>query len=247
MKRSLLVFLAACLFWVKGAAQTISNVDLTKVYSAIEDDASPFYYPPLLERYLANDSMLTFLDYHHLYYGYTKHPDYLPYGRGVGEMAAVRMMEEGRLNEARELLLSEYRKSPFNLNLLFRLGSLADLQQNPTEARMWLMKFSGLLRTILSSGDGRTEETAWVIITTQDEYPIMGILGLESAGQGLLKSKYDVQTLKTPNDLETEKLYFNIEMPVEHMSKAYQRELAESDTPAKPKKVNKTKTLGVNQ
>ncbi|WP_207432938.1 DUF4919 domain-containing protein [Sabulibacter ruber] len=247
MKRSLLLALVVCLFSLRSMGQTLSNVDLTKVYNAIEDEASPFYYPALLERYMANDTMLTLFDYHHLYYGYTKQDGYTPFANGPGEMVAMKLLESGREEEARQLLLSELKKSPFSLNMIFRLGSIADMQQKPAEARMWLLKFEGLLRTILQSGDGRSEETAWVVISAQDEYPVMGILGLESAGQGLLKSKYDVQTLKTPNEMETEKLYFNIEMPIEHMAKNYRRELAEADKPVRTKKVNKSKTLGVNQ
>ncbi|MFB9865291.1 DUF4919 domain-containing protein [Rufibacter immobilis] len=227
-------------------SQTISNVDLTKVYSAIEDKDSPFYYPHLLERYMANDSMLTFFDFHHLYYGYTKQPGYTPYGRGMGELAAMKMVEQGRLDEAKELLLQEYAQSPFSLNIIFRLGSLADMRQEPAEARMWLLKFSGLLRTILDSGDGRSEESAWVVISAQDEYPILGMLGLEPTSQGLVKQKFDVQTLRTPNELEAEKLYFNIEMPVEHMTKSYTKEVIEADSPVRLRKVNKSKSLGIN-
>jgi hypothetical protein len=246
MKRSLLALALVCLFSVRGMSQNISSLDLTKVYQAIEDKDSPFYYPALLKRYMANDTMLTLFEYHYLYYGFTKQPNYKPYG-GPGELAALQLVEKGRLEEARQLLLSEFKKAPFSLSLIFRLGSVADMQQKPAEARMWLLKFDGLLLTIIDSGDGRSEETAWVVISQQDELPVMGILGLESQGQGLLESKYDVQMLVTPNKLESDKLYFNLQVPIEHMSKSHRQEIAEADKPDRLKRVKKTKAIGVHQ
>ncbi|WP_192825134.1 DUF4919 domain-containing protein [Rufibacter sp. LB8] len=227
-------------------AQNVSSIDLTKVYQAIEDKDSPFYYPPLLQRYLANDTMLTLFDYHHLYYGFTKQPHYKPIA-GPGELAALQLIEQGKLEEARQLLLTEYQKAPFSLSILFRLGSLADMQEKSAEARLWLLKFDGLLRTIIDSGDGRSEETAWVVISAQDEVPVMGILGLEAVEQGLVKSKYDVQTLTTPNNLESDKLYFNLEVPINHLSNHYKKEQTAADKPDRLKRVRKSKAIGSNQ
>ncbi|MBA9078839.1 MULTISPECIES: DUF4919 domain-containing protein [Rufibacter] len=227
-------------------AQTISNVDLTKVYSGIADEASPFFYPPLLERYKAHDSSLTVFDYHYLYYGYTKQDGYNPYARGEGEKVAMQMVDEGKLEEARLVLLTEFEENPFNMNVIFRLGSLADMQQKPAEARQWLLKFDGLLRTILQSGDGQSEETALVVIAPQDEYPIMGVLGLETTGQGLVKNKYDVQKLKTPNEMESEKLYFNIEMPFGHMARTFTQKIVKAESRPKPVKAKKMRGTAGN-
>lgn len=201
-----------------ATAQLLSNVDFTRVHAAIADEASPFFYPKLLKRYLAHDSSLTLYDYHHLYYGYPKQAGYNPYARKTEEMVAMALLEEGKPDEARAALLAAFAENPFSLSVLFRLGSLADRQQKHPEARQWLLKFDGLLRTILQSGDGRTEETALVVIAPQDEYPIMGVLGLEPVGQGLVKNKYDVQQLKTPNQMERDKLFFNIEVPYGRMA-----------------------------
>ncbi|MGV3540940.1 MAG: DUF4919 domain-containing protein [Rufibacter sp.] len=221
MKKVLLLSLALCLFLGTASAQTLSNVDFTKVYAAIEDQASPFYYPTLLERYLAHDSMLTVFDYHHLYYGYPKQAGYNPYARSAGEQEARKLLDAGQLDQAKQVLLSEFKRHPFNLGLIFVLGSIADQQQNTPEARQWMLKFDGLLRTIIQSGDGKSEESAWVVIAAQDEYPVMGVLGLEPKGQALLKGKYDRQTLQTPNRLESDELFFNIEIPYGHLAKAF--------------------------
>jgi hypothetical protein len=43
----------------------------------------------------------------------------------------------------------------------------------------------GLARSIIASGDGRSPETAMVVIDIQEEYDVMGVLGLRSSRQGL--------------------------------------------------------------
>jgi len=72
------------------------------------------------------------------------------------------------------------------------------------------------LDSIFSSGDGRSEKTAWTVYRVADEYVVMGVLGFELEMQALKESggrSYDVMTCTT----ETKKkvtVYFDI---TEHM------------------------------
>ena len=74
----------------------------------------------------------------------------------------------------------------------------------------------GLFRSIVNSGDGRTPETAFVVINTEEEYDVIGLSGWQPGRQGLQhkgEKSFDVMTVKTSDSGETRTLYFDITIP----------------------------------
>jgi hypothetical protein len=74
----------------------------------------------------------------------------------------------------------------------------------------------GLLQSVLRSGDGRTPETAFVVINVAEEYAVLGSLGLELRTQALLAHKGHRFDEMRAHDSRTGKettLYFNIDLP----------------------------------
>jgi hypothetical protein len=70
------------------------------------------------------------------------------------------------------------------------------------------------LDSILSSGDGRSHETAFVVIDISEEYDVLRRLGLQPAGQRLSFHKSgicDVLTVITPQTGDSSELYFRLE------------------------------------
>ncbi|MFZ6007696.1 MAG: DUF4919 domain-containing protein [Nitrospirota bacterium] len=58
---------------------------------------------------------------------------------------------------------------------------------------------SGLVDSILDSGDGKTPETAFIVIETGEEYTLLGMIGFEVVRQSLIKSNghsYDKMEVK---------------------------------------------------
>jgi hypothetical protein len=49
----------------------------------------------------------------------------------------------------------------------------------------------GLLASILRSGDGKTEETAWVVISVAEEYAVLHAFGLRRRSQALIAGRLD--------------------------------------------------------
>ncbi|MGB9408591.1 MAG: DUF4919 domain-containing protein [Terracidiphilus sp.] len=79
--------------------------------------------------------------------------------------------------------------------------------------------FRGLVNSIRDSGDGKSPETAWVVITVHEEYVILRILGFTPAGQSLLNKdghSYDVMKVKNAKDGTEQTFYFNVDIPFKH-------------------------------
>ncbi len=82
----------------------------------------------------------------------------------------------------------------------------------------------GLIQAIFQTGDGKTAETAWQVLTVHEEYVVLGVLGLQPGSQSLVhkgKHSYDVLEPTDPKTHEKVTLYFNIDKPMEHMSKLF--------------------------
>lgn len=208
-----LVFLVLC----EASAQEISRINLPLIFETTSNPQSAYYYPSLLRRYQAHDSTMTSVDYSHLYYGYVQQPGYRPQPNTLtGEMLA-QLMEQRKYPEAKQLLSAELEKNPVSLCLTYHMAQLAYMQQDFKEERKWLTKFEGLVQAVLESGDGLSENTALVVISPQDEVPVLKILGLTPKASAVtVASRYDLHPLSTPNELEAEKLYFSVEIPQQY-------------------------------
>jgi hypothetical protein len=67
--------------------------------------------------------------------------------------------------------------------------------------------YNGLVDSVLASGDGKTAETAFVVISVGEEYALLRAMGLESKGQTLLDGGIDALTVEGESGSET--IYFN--------------------------------------
>ncbi|HME57012.1 MAG TPA: DUF4919 domain-containing protein [Terracidiphilus sp.] len=79
--------------------------------------------------------------------------------------------------------------------------------------------FRGLINSIRSSGDGKSMETAWVVITVHEEYVVLRVLGFRPSGQSLVNQNghaYDVMKVKRVEDGTEQTFYFNVDIPFKH-------------------------------
>lgn len=74
----------------------------------------------------------------------------------------------------------------------------------------------GLIKSILKSGDGKSQETAFVVISTDEEYVILRVFGLMPGTQSLQSANghhYDRLDAVDPKTNQKVTLYFNIDRP----------------------------------
>jgi hypothetical protein len=79
--------------------------------------------------------------------------------------------------------------------------------------------FRGLVASILSSGDGKSMEKAWVVINTHEEYVVFRVLGYRPGDQSLVHKdghSYDVMKVKNVDDGTDATFYFNVDIPMKH-------------------------------
>lgn len=74
----------------------------------------------------------------------------------------------------------------------------------------------GLLRVVMSKGDGLSPETAWEVIDIIEEYAVMRALNVTPRGQALLGAatagpKVDVMTVLDNGTQQERKIYFNVD------------------------------------
>ncbi|HWX53362.1 MAG TPA: DUF4919 domain-containing protein [Verrucomicrobiae bacterium] len=79
--------------------------------------------------------------------------------------------------------------------------------------------FAGLFKSIIGSGDGKSPATAYVVISTHEEYVVLNVMGLTPGTQSLIHDgghSYDRMEVKDRKTNETVTLYFNVDIPFKH-------------------------------
>ncbi len=211
MKRLLLTILVA-LAVMPLAGQV---PDDGAIRAQIFDPASQFYYPPLISRYMKGDTTLTADDYHYLYYGFAMQEEYVPLDHIPGEtdMLTVIEMTGGKLDaESAEKLLfyaqEAMQKDPFSpttINLMtYAYGVTGDAERE----RISAARLRGVLATIASSGDGKTEGTAWNVIFFSHVNDFLASKGLAARERRVVSQRVEYATLAKP-DGRTKGYYFD--------------------------------------
>jgi hypothetical protein len=119
----------------------------------------------------------------------------------------VEAFNASRWTEALALSLAWTKQCPVDIDA--RMVSAVSLQQlgrepESAEQKRW---YNGLVDSVLASGDGKTPETAFVVISVSEEYAMLHAFGLESRGQALLAGGIDAITAEGESGPST--IYFN--------------------------------------
>lgn len=219
MKLQLFVLGIVFLFSINTIGQVISNVDFNEVERITKNERSDFFYPDLMKRYVDNDTALSSFDYFFLYYGYIYSKDYNPYSVSKKKEKLIKYIKERNYKKIIKTGEKMLKKDPLNLEVLFSMFMSYMETKQKSKADIYAHKYYKIIRTILDSGDGKAEESAFVVTKVRDEYEVLSVLNLESTGQALV-GNCDKLKLKTPNEYGLEQLYFNVEKPLEYLSKS---------------------------
>ncbi len=200
MKRLLL--LLALLLPLMGWAKIPDEDDILR---KTMDSSSPFYYPNLLMRY-NNLERLTEEEYHYLYYGYTYHDNYKPTAtnNAVDELYAsmIGLNTDRPETQQIEQIISVCNDAmlidPFNptvLNMLiFAYGARADKQKEEA----YFYHLQGILETIKSSGDGRSEKYPMHIIMFSHAVDVVSSMGVASKRPEIISRSVEYIPLVEP-------------------------------------------------
>lgn len=199
-----------------------NSPDYQKIKKAINVADSEFYYPELLKRFQAVDTTLTLEQVRHFYYGAAMLPDYNPYQTDLSK-ELKEALEKNDLQQAASIIDKQLAKTPTNLRFYLQktMVNSSLYGEESKEAEDAFSQFNMLLSAILSSGNGKSTESAIYVTNIADEYGILSFLGLTPTMQSLIKEKgelYDRLELKN-NEIGLKTLYFNTTI----MQKAFEK------------------------
>jgi len=217
--RKILILILFNLLLTNGFSQEIffQKPDYSGIEKIITNIDSEFYYPTLFKRYLDSDTALTVREYRVLYYGYLFNESYTPSVsyKYIDSLNSVLNKIELDSSDYKEIIRYEkliLKKSPFNLNDL-NLLAYAYLQTGDTVSyKQSINKYHLLFETILSTGDGTTEEKAYHVISISHEYDILEGLGLKfGTRQSLTENDCDyLEVMENKNNIKG--IYFDVNM-----------------------------------
>ena len=182
MKRFILtlLLLVPVLSWAKVP-------DEDDIVRKIMDGTSPYYYTNLLMRY-NNLEQLSEEEYHYLYYGFAYHENYKPMAtnNAITDLYASMMTlnTEDPDREQMQYMISVCTEamfydpfSPTVLNMMvFAHGALGDKVKEEAYHR----HLQGVLNTIMTSGDGRSDKFPMHIIMFSHANDVMASMGVET-------------------------------------------------------------------
>ncbi len=167
---------------------------------------------------------------------YAASPAYNPYASETGESRkrASELLEEkkdfaGAIAEAAKGLEHDR----FNIQLLMTKAAAHRAAGDIAQADETRQRWMALMDSILESGDGRSFETAFQVISVDEEYAVLGIFRLEMENQRLIEHEghqYDVLEARSPKSGNTLTIYFNIDLPKQWLDKRLRGADAEAET-----------------
>ena len=200
MKRLILALML--LVPIMGWAKIPDEEDIVR---KIMDGTSPFYYTNLMMRY-QNLERLSEEEYHYLYYGFAYHENYKPMStnNAITDLYASMMTldTENPDREQMQYIISVCTEamytdpfSPTVLNMMiFAHGALGD----KAKEEAYYYHLQGILETIKSSGDGRSDKYPMHIIMFSHAVDVVASMGVEAKRAEIISRNVEYIPLVEP-------------------------------------------------
>ncbi|HKP36630.1 MAG TPA: DUF4919 domain-containing protein [Pyrinomonadaceae bacterium] len=181
-------------------------------------------FADLLQRAKKGDQTL---DFGALRFAYTETADYNPYNSNREErqkmFAGINAEQYQQVVASAEIILA---KNFVDLNGQF--GAFVGNRElgNTQKADLHKFLFEGLVHSIEKSGDGKSPETAFVVISVDEEYVLLNWMGLRATGQELVHQNghsFDLMKAVDKKTNATVSYYFNIDKPMGWLGKSLKK------------------------
>jgi hypothetical protein len=228
MKNLLIPLLFIIALTAVAQDKKFSPPDYKKIKKIIADKQSDSYYPKLMERFNKADSSLTPDDFRTIYYGYLFTDAFSPFPSSLYSDSLHPILQKDTLFNSDYLQLIKFEKlilaeCPFNIRDLNILSFSYSQIGDDSSAYKTLFKLDRVIKTILSTGDGRKEETAWHVISVSHEYDILNVLGFTFGdGQSLTTKGCDYLQVQD-NEYHVKGFYFDVNMLLEKEGEGFKK------------------------
>ena len=227
----------------------LHSFNLEAMKLQVTDEASLYYFPKLMKKYMADHTTLSIDEYFMLYFGQVAQADYSPYFSPIDD--EVKQLKElygkEEYEKAVEIGAKLYAKVPLNIDLNWYLGACYYKLDQYDKYDRHMGTYRSLLYAIASTGNGKTPETAYIVAAVSDEYELMTYLNYRTSMQSLVHRdghSFDVQKCTDGKGDEEFDVYFNIDMPWRSLSSMFDLSDADKLTKGKKGKKKKKKSKG---
>ena len=212
--RSIGMFLSLLVFTTCVAAQTPQPTS-TPVSSPVpaSSPSGKGKYDVLLEKVKQKDPSVNFTELRLAFY---ESPNYNPYAPMLTYRPMNAALAQKNFEEALKIADSVLAKNFVEINAHFT-AQIANQELGNTErAQFHKFMFDGLLNSIKSNVDGKSVDTAYEVISINEEYGLIRSLGLRPIRQALVEDKgrrFDAITVVDPQTGKESVVYFNVDKP----------------------------------
>jgi hypothetical protein len=169
-------FLLFVLFSVFGFSQK-SKIDLKTIEKSLRTEGSPYNYEKLIFKFKGYPKSLDSIEAQYLYYGRNFRNDKI----STSDESFKSLVEAFKQNNFADCIKQGkalYGKDPTNLDVLLILLRAYDSVKDGNNFIHHLNQFRALTEGIRSSGDGKSEKTAYIVNSVGDEYILLNILNI---------------------------------------------------------------------
>jgi Domain of unknown function (DUF4919) len=199
---------------IKKSVFIVCGIFLLQFVVAAQQTIPQLSYETLLERMKKQDPEVNFKD---LRFTYTETKQYSPYGGdGNSKKAMIAELEAGEYEKAlasgEKVLAANY----LDVDAHFVAFAANRHLGRKEKANYHKYVFQNLLKSISDSGDGKTMETAFLVISVDEEYAWFNFMGLKPSGQSKVEENghsYDRMTAVDPKTKQSATYFFNIDKP----------------------------------
>jgi tetratricopeptide (TPR) repeat protein len=204
--------------------RTIKSSEISSLDKFSSDRKNIYYHKSLEDKFINDFRSLSLDEYFMLYYGQALSGGYAPYAGNSREIADSlhSLFNSGQYIDASNLGAGWLEKNLSSISIYYNTGLAYVAAGDRSKAEDFFYKYQGFISSILATGDGEGPATAYVVISTSDEYTLMEFLGLKVSGQLLSENNghyFDILTGITPAGKEKQ-VYFNIDKPFSSLGKS---------------------------
>ena len=187
----------------------IDNMKKMKKWSGSEKNK--YYYQKLLAKFEYQPTTLSIDEYFMLYFGNALQDNFSGYSNS--NPAIAQAFEDSNYKQCISIGKSFIEDHPTSISAYFYIANSYFMLGQAELSLKYLTIYYGFVQGILSTGNGDTKETAFIVSSITDEYTVLQFEEFSYAGQALVKGKkqnFDV-LYYIDEDVKRE-MYFNIDL-----------------------------------
>ena len=155
-------------------------------------------------------------DFFTLRMAYTKTGDYSPYDPGIDDSLkkATEFVGDQKYSDALKILIQIQEHNFVQITSHLYCGYIYLQTGDTLNSNFHYNAYTGLLNSILYSGDGNDPKTAYLVISTVEEYDFLNWFNLQTNRQSLINAdgySFDLMKVTDRDTGEKYEIYFNVE------------------------------------